>query len=162
MELVGSKAAAKVAAQVKAKFRAAEAPVINIQHISVREGATFFLPGTLGAEIHESVAVAEGEIHIVKHYPNAFRETNLGETLQRLGVTELTVVGMMTHMCVDTTVRAASDAGYKVTLIEDACATRNLTFGHTVAAVDVQAAYLAALDGSFAGVVTSREYLEQA
>jgi nicotinamidase-related amidase len=163
MELIGSKAAAKVAAQVKVKFRAVGAPIINVQHIAAREGATFFLPGTRGAEIHESVAVADGEIHIVKHYPNAFRETNLGETLQRLGVTELTVVGMMTHMCVDTTVRAASDLGYKVTLISDGCATRDLTHdGRTAAAEEVQTAYLAALDGSFATVISSTGYLERA
>lgn len=162
MELVGSEAAGKVAAKVKAHFRDQDLPIINIQHIAIREGATFFLPGTPGAEIHESVAIGEGESHIAKHYPNSFRETNLADTLSGLGVNDLTVVGMMTHMCVDTTVRAASDAGFKVTLISDACATRNLTFGHTVAAADVQAAYLAALDGSFANVVNSKQYLEQA
>ena len=158
MELVGSDAAAKVASEVKEKFNRAGLPIFNIQHVAKSPTATFFLPGTKGVEIHESVKVQAGEHHVIKHFPNAFRETTLKELLDSFGVKELTVVGMMTHMCIDTTVRAASDAGYKVTVIADACATRNLTFGHTVAAVDVQAAYLAALDGSFASVVSSRDW----
>jgi nicotinamidase-related amidase len=72
----------------------------------------------------------------------------------------MTVVGMMTHMCVDTTVRAANDAGYKVTLIGDACATKDLEFDSArVSAADVQTSYLAAIDGSFAAVVSTSTLL---
>jgi nicotinamidase-related amidase len=91
---------------------------------------------------------------VVKHFPNSFRETNLLEILRDRNITDLTIVGMMTHMCIDTTVRAANDLGFKVTVYENACATRDLSYERTVAAVDVQAAYLAALDGSFAEVKT--------
>ena len=35
---------------------------------------------------------------------------------------------MMTHMCIDATARAAADLGYKVSVIEDACASRDLTY----------------------------------
>ncbi|MEN9749143.1 MAG: hypothetical protein RL149_221 [Actinomycetota bacterium] len=59
---------------------------------------------------------------------------------------------MMTHMCIDTTVRAANDLGFKVTVYGNACATRDLIFERTVSAEDVQSSYLAALDGSFAEV----------
>lgn len=41
-------------------------------------------------------------------------------------ITDLVVCGMMTHMCVDTTVRAAKDYGYGITLISDGCATKDL------------------------------------
>jgi nicotinamidase-related amidase len=92
---------------------------------------------------------------VVKHYPNSFRETILLSELQTRGIKEVTIVGMMTHMCIDTTVRAANDLGFSVTVIAEACATKDLTFGdRTVAAADVQAAYLSALDGSFANVVS--------
>ncbi|MFM6963923.1 MAG: isochorismatase family protein, partial [Micrococcales bacterium] len=142
-----------VAVKVKESFVAAGHPVITVQHIATKPNSTFFLPGTTGAEVHESLTPSEREQLIVKHFPNSFRETNLLELLNSLEVTDLTVVGMMTHMCIDTTVRAASDLGFKVELIEDACATRNLTHaGLTVSAAEVQAAYLAALDGSFATV----------
>lgn len=97
---------------------------------------------------------------MVKHYPNAFRETELRELLEGLQVKDLTIAGMMTHMCIDTTVRAASDLGYQVTLVGDACATRDLQFNATkVSAPEVHAAYLAALDGSFAKVVSTASLL---
>lgn len=160
MELVGSNEAAIQAAKVQQKFRELGNAVINIQHIAVKPDSTFFLPNTSGAEIHAMLAPAAGEPLIIKHFPNAFRETHLLETLRNLAITDLTVVGMMTHMCVDTTVRAANDAGYNVTLVGDACATRDLEFeGTRVAAADVQAAYLAAIEGSFAKVVSADSIL---
>ncbi|MEN9604280.1 MAG: hypothetical protein RL545_969 [Actinomycetota bacterium] len=153
MELVGSIEASQVARQIQDEFRSQNLPVIHVQHIAKRPTATFFLPDTFGAEIHENVKPQDAETVIVKHFPNAFRETNLKQTLDELGTKDLVIIGMMTHMCIDTTVRAANDAGYKVTVFEDACATRDLDHnGRLVSAEDVQAAYLAALDGSFATV----------
>lgn len=152
MELVGSDDAAAVAAEIKADFRAKGLPVVMVQHVAKSASATFFLPGTEGVEIHSSVAVVTDDHLVVKHYPNSFRETNLLKLLSSMQVNELTIVGMMTHMCIDTTVRAANDLGFKVTVYADACSTRDLTFERTVSAADVQAAYLAALDGSFAEV----------
>lgn len=155
MELVGAMEAAEVAAKVKADFKARGLPVFMIQHISKSPTATFFLPGTPGVEVHDSVKVAEGDQLIVKHFPNSFRETDLLEKLNEGSITELTIVGMMTHMCIDTTTRAASDLGFKVEVIGEACATRNLEHnGVLVSAKEVQAAYLAALNGSFATVTS--------
>jgi nicotinamidase-related amidase len=157
MDLVGSAEAAKNAALVQRRFRDAGLSVIHVQHIALSPTATFFLPDTFGAEIHESVTPFGAEPLVVKHYPNAFRETGLKKLLDDLLVTDLTVVGMMTHMCIDTTVRAASDMGFKVTLVGDACATKDLDFnGVTVSAASVQAAYLAAIDGSFAQVTEAQ------
>jgi nicotinamidase-related amidase len=153
MELVGSVEAAEVAAKIQQDFRNQGFPVINVQHIAKSQAANFFLPGTEGAEIHESVKPVHGELVVVKHFPNAFRETTLLESLKDLEVTELVIIGMMTHMCIDTTVRAASDAGFNVTVFDNACATKDLQHNETlVTAKNVQAAYLAALDGSFASV----------
>jgi len=65
---------------------------------------------------------------------------------------------MMTHMCVDTTVRAAADLGLACSLAHDGCATRNLQFGGaTVEAAQVQLAYLAGLSGAFAAVKSAEE-----
>lgn len=158
MELVGAKEASSVAVQVKAHFAAKGKPVFVVQHIA-GENASFFRPGTFGVELHESVSLNDTDVLIQKHYPNAFRETSLLEQLHSRLIRKISVVGMMTHMCIDTSVRAASDLGFEVTLISDACATRDLAFdGRTVRAVDVQAAYLAALNGSFASVVTLEEF----
>ena len=153
MELVGILEAASVAARVQAEFREAGLPVINVQHIATSAGATFFRPGTSGAEIHESVKPADGETVIVKHFPNSFRETELLQTLRNLDAKELVIVGMMTHMCIDSTVRAANDFGFKVTVYQDGCATLDLAHnGQVTKAAEVQTAFLAALDGSFANV----------
>jgi nicotinamidase-related amidase len=160
MELVGSEAAGAVVGQIQSKFRAESLPVINVQHIARGESATFFRPGTIGVEINDAAKPAEGETLVVKHYPNSFRETNLLAELQRIGAKDLVIVGMMTHMCIDTTVRAANDLGFNVTLVEDACATKDLTHnGQTTKAKDVQTAYLAGIDGSFATVVHSSSLL---
>lgn len=160
MELAGSLAAAKNASQIQQHFRNQGLPIIHVQHIAIKPNATFFLPDTKGAEIHESVKPVGEEVTITKHFPNAFRETELRATLEKLQITDLTVIGMMTHMCIDTSVRAASDLGFNVTLVGDACATKNLTFeGREVAAENVHAAYLAAIDGSFATVVKTENFL---
>jgi nicotinamidase-related amidase len=139
-------------------FRERRLPVIHIQHIAKRAGATFFLPGTRGAEIHPMVQPANGESVLVKHFPNSFRETALLGELRALDAKNVVFAGMMTHMCVDTTVRAASDFGFQCSLAEDACATRPLVFGsQTVEAEKVQLAYLAGLNGAFASVRPAQE-----
>lgn len=160
MELVGADAAAARAADLLTAFRAKALPVIHIQHLANRPGATFFLPGTAGAEIRAAVTPAAGETLFRKHFPNSFRETPLLEHLRGQGITHLLIAGMMTHMCVDTTTRAAADHGLACSLAHDACATRALSFGGVaVSADDVQAAYMAALNGSFAKVAPAAELI---
>jgi nicotinamidase-related amidase len=162
MELVRSPEAGRRAGELLCAFRAMQLPVIHIQHLSTRPGATFFLPGTPGAEIHPCVAPAEGEPVFRKHFPNSFRETGLLGHLRENGITGLAIAGMMTHMCVDTTVRAAFDLGFACTLAHDACATRDLAFdGRTVAAEQVQMSYVAALGSLFARALSVEEIVRQ-
>lgn len=160
MEVVGAEAAASHAATLLAAFRAKSLPVIHIQHIAARPGATFFLPNTVGAEIHPSVCPMPGEPVFQKHFPNSFRQTPLLEHLRNENISRLVIAGMMTHMCIDTTTRAATDLGFACSLAHDACATRALSFnGVQVDAEHVQAAYLAALNGLFAKVGAASELL---
>lgn len=158
MELVGSPQAAERAAGLLVAFRGRGLPVIHVRHVSLRPGATFFLPNTEGVKIHSSVAPASAETVIEKHFPNAFRETPLLEHLRREKIDRLVIAGMMTHMCIDTTTRAAADLGFDCRLAHDACATRDLAFGGAkVAAKDVHHAFLAALNGAFAKVSGAQE-----
>jgi nicotinamidase-related amidase len=160
MELVGSDEAVANAARLLEAFRRKGAPAIHVQHIAQRPGATFFLPGTPGAQIHAAVRPAPEEPLVVKHFPNGFRETTLLDALRTAGATRIVFAGMMTHMCVDTTVRAAADLGFACDLAHDACATRDLAFGgRTVDAASVHIAYLAALNGAFASVRSTRELI---
>jgi nicotinamidase-related amidase len=156
--LVGPEAAAEVASGLLARFRDEGRPVVHVQHVWDAPDAEFFRPGTAGVEINAAVAPLDGEPLVTKAYPNSFRETTLQATLTELGVDGLVVVGMMTSMCVDATVRAAADLGYPVTVVADGCAAPDLEFaGHTVAALDVHTAFLAALADSYATVVPVAE-----
>ena len=161
MPLAGTEAAAREAARLLARFRDDGRPVVHLQHLSVRPGATFFLPGTPGAEIHPSLTPREGEPVVEKNYPSGFRDTDLQARLDALGVEALLICGAMSHMCVDSTTRAAFDLGYRCSVAADACATRDLEFaGRKIAAADVHAAFMAALALPFARVATTGELLE--
>lgn len=139
-----------------ALFRTAGLPVIHVQHISTRLGAGFFLPDTVGAAIHSHIAPRDGEPVVVKHAPNSFYQTGLAELLKEKAVDELVVCGMMSHMCVDTTVRACKDLGLTVTLLHDACATKDLIWnGEMIPARTVHAAFMASLNGMFASVIAT-------
>ncbi len=160
MELEGADAAGRKAAEALAAFRAKGLPVFHVRHLSTRPGASYFIPGTEGAEIHASVRPAAGEPVVEKNFPNSFRATDLKERLERAGIKQLVVAGLMTHMCVDSSVRQAFDFGYRVTLLGDACATRALSLaGETVPAKQIHAAFLAALNGLFAKVASTEEIL---
>ncbi len=160
MELVGMESASENCRRLLNRFRENNAPVFHIQHIATRKGATFFLKNTKGSEIHANVKPKEQEAVVVKHFPNAFRDTELHDILQNSGVNELVVCGAMTHMCIDTTVRAAFDRCYTCNVISDACATRDLEFdGRIVKASEVQAAFMASLRVPFANVVNTKEVL---
>jgi len=162
MELHESEKAVQNASRLLNIFRQHQLPVFHIQHISVRPGATFFLPDSEGVEIHPTVKPVDGENVIQKHYPNSFRKTTLLENLQKASIQQIVVSGMMTHMCVDATVRAATDYGYECLIVHDACATRNLKYaGREVAAQDVQTTMLATLNGSYGKVVSTIEIIQK-
>jgi len=161
MTLEGADAAGQNAAKLLAACRARHLPVFHMRHLSVRPGATFFIPGTPGAEIHACVAPAANEKVIEKNYPNSFRETALETRLEAAGTRHLVIAGMMTQMCVDATVRQAFDLGYRVTLGADACATRDQSFaGQTIPAAQVHGAFLAALSGLYAKVLPVEEIIK--
>lgn len=160
VEVPGSPAVGEKTAELLRAFRAAGDPVLHLQHVSTRPGATFMLPGTPGVEIHPSAAPRAGEIVLQKHFPNGFRETGLLDALRASGVDRLVICGMMTQMCVDATTRAAFDLGFRCQVAADACGARPTTFaGRTVEAVEVQAAFLGALGSVYAKVAPAAELI---
>jgi len=152
-------AAAKKAYDILQCFREHKGHHVHIQHISLEPDATFFIKGDSGSDIHDSVAHFEGEPIVYKHEPNSFLNTNLLEMLKGWSVERVIITGMMTHMCVDATARAASDLGFKVIVAEDACASRDLKFGGTtIPAEHVHKAFLSALE-SYGDVMKSDEVI---
>src|SRR5512134_50083 len=157
--LVNSLEAAKKAYMILQCFREHGGHHVHIQHISKKPDATFFISGDRGTDIHDSVAHFEGEPIVYQHEPNSFLNTDLLELLKSWEIERVVITGMMTHMCVDATARAASDLGFKVIIAEDACATRDLTYGETtVPAEHVHKAFLAALK-SYGDVMKSDEVI---
>jgi nicotinamidase-related amidase len=163
LPLVAPEAAAANAGRLVERFRAAGRPVVHVQHLPADVNAPDPAGGDPQYRIHPDVMPRQGEIVIGKHHANAFRDTELLTTLRGLGVTRLVVCGMQTHMCVEAAVRAAADLGFEVTVVRDACATRNLTDdGVEVPAAQVHAAALAAMASSYATVVSTAELVAQA
>ncbi len=160
MELENATEAAKKASEILNYFRKNNLPVFHIQHESVREGASFFLPGTEGQKINDHVKPQENEIIIVKNFPNSFIQTGLYEKLQERNIKKLVITGMMTFMCVDATARAAKDLGFHCTLIHDATAARALEFnGQKVTAKEVKTSFLAALSMTCDAVKSCEDFL---
>ncbi len=156
--LVGSDAAAEVAASVLARCRRGGEPVLHVQHVWDAPEATYMRPETPGVAHDARVAPAEGEPVVVKAFPNAFLGTDLEQSLRAQGINELVVAGMMTSMCVDATVRAAVDLGFEVTVVGDGCAAPDLAHdGVVVPGEQVHAAFLAAIADGYAEVVKADE-----
>jgi len=160
MEVVGAIEAAQAAKRLLGHFRKKNLLIIHIQHIAARPNASFLLPNTDGINFHQSVAPLPNEMVIKKHYPNSFRDTGLEEHLLSKGAKDLVICGMMSHMCIDSTTRAAFDKGYNCTVAHDACATRNLIFnGLDIPAKHVHGSYMAALGAVFAKVLSAEEII---
>ncbi len=107
---------------VRIAFRADFADVIQncaIFRNVVRIGAC--VDGSWGADFFAGLGPLATEI-VVKHSRvNAFYGAPLDEALRSIDARRLIIAGVATNSVVETTVRHAADAGYEVTVAEDAC-----------------------------------------
>ena len=148
-ELVEPEAASLKAQRLLKYFRENNGLVVHVKHQSEKEG-----------EIHPNVKPVEGEKVITKSEVSAFNDTDLQRYLNENDITDLIICGMMTHMCVEGTTRAAVDLGYKCTVISNACATKDLTFDdYKINWKDVHMSTFASLKGYYAEVKTTDEFL---
>lgn len=131
--------------ELLAEARAAGTPIVHLAH---RAPAGVFVEGTEGAEIAPQAAPKEGEPVFKKELPNGFTNPELKPTLEKLGRRNLILAGFMTHMCVDSTARAAVDLGYGVTIVENATASRPLPGAVGKASRSAQEVH----DGALAGL----------
>ena len=144
-------AACANAARLLERFRAEDRFIVHVGH-NARSGRDF----------HADVAPREGEYVVMKDEVSCFKGTDLFERLRQQGVERLVICGMQTHMCLEAAARAAADLGFKVVVVGDACATRDLAYdGRNVTAADVQAATLRTLDGVYARVVDTDTFLTE-
>lgn len=77
---------------------------------------------SVDAEILSEIMPAPDDIVLSKTSSSPFNSTNIHQLLHNLDVDTLLVCGVVTNGCVEGTVRDASDLGYNVIMIPDACA----------------------------------------
>lgn len=150
--LVNAEPASENSKEILQIFRENEKLVVHVRHKASK-----------GFEIHKNVFPLENEKVITKQEVNSFNGTDLLEFLQSNGINRLVIIGMQTHMCLEAAVRAAYDFGFECIVVEDACATKDLTFdGKTVKAEDVHASTLSTLIyGGYASVINTSSFNEE-
>jgi len=149
-ELVNPTQAGKNAKKLLEYFRKNNMTVVHVRHNV-----------DIGGEIHEDVKPFPNEKVISKDEVNSFKNTDLLEYLKVNKIKHLVICGMQTHMCLEAATRAASDLDFDCTVIQDACATRNLKFGDKeIKAEDVHYSTLSTLK-SYAKIIDTNSYLEK-
>jgi nicotinamidase-related amidase len=118
-------------------------PVIFTRHINQADGSDLphgeplaadggpgsYRAGTRQVEIIDALAPQPGEFVIDKGRYSAFHRTGLDARLKALEVDTLIICGVLTDVCVLTSVFDAFALGYHVRLLSDACTTTTLA-GH--------------------------------
>jgi nicotinamidase-related amidase len=141
-------------------WRRRKAPVIHVQHMSTEPDSPL-RPELPGNAFKPEALPAAGEPVFQKHVNSAFIGTTLEQHLRDRGITDLVVVGITTDHCVSTSVRMASNLGFRVTLVSDGTATfeRRGPDGAKFTAQEMHDAAIASLHGEFATVRRTGEIL---
>ena len=85
----------------------------------------FLIPkGSDGGQVMPQIAPQGDEMVLPKTSSGIFNSTNIDYILHNLGIERLVIFGVYSHQCVEGAVRDASDRGYLVTLVADACAAK--------------------------------------
>lgn len=116
--------------EITQAFRRHHAPVVLV---NVTGGAPGRIeqPRRMGdlpadwAELAPELDAQAGDHRVTKRTWGAFAHTDLHEHLQKLGVTQVVVVGVATSIGVESTARQAYELGYNVTLATDAMTDMN-------------------------------------
>jgi len=152
--------AERVMLSLLALWRAKKWPIFHIKHRSLEVGSVFW-PKQQGFDHKPDFVPQAGECLIEKTVPCAFANNITQSRLQTLAVTSITIVGGATNNSIESTARTAGNLGYQVTVVDDACFTfaKADYEGQLRSAPQVHAMSLANLNGEYATVRHSHEYL---
>lgn len=132
-----------------------ERPIIFIRHVG--EIGTPLDPSGPNTQLIKELSLNPNTDTVIeKMYPSGFKNTVLKEVLEKLGVDEIIIAGMKTEYCIDTTVRAASEYGYKLILISDAHTT---TDSAALNAQQIIEHHNQVLSNAFAKLKTAEEFI---
>ena len=140
MGLEGAQDAVRNAAAAVAQAREAELPVIFTRHLyrtgRADEGAELrrasptlagvdgLAAGSWDAEVMDELKCTGSDLIVDKVRFDAFQWTSLEPLLRGLGVGDLVICGVITNICVESTVRSAFMRDFPVTLLADCCAAK--------------------------------------
>jgi nicotinamidase-related amidase len=119
---VSNPAIAKQVSRLVDHARASGDLVVWVLHTEPGTG-TVFDPARGCVELMDGVSPEPAEPIVTKTSVNAFTSTNLQQLLTQRGIRELTICGIQTEQCCETTTRVAADLGYAVTFVTEATAT---------------------------------------
>jgi len=104
------------------RFRAAQLPVIHIQHDGSAMGE--FIKGNKDWEIIDELYVNEEDFRVDKTANDAFYNSDLDALLKRHDINQLYITGCATDFCVEATLQSGLTKDYNIIVISD---------GHTTA-----------------------------
>ena len=139
-------------------WRNAERPIVVVRHDSTSSGSPL-RPGQLGNDLRPGIA---GDVLVSKSVNSAFYgDPDLHAWLTERGITRLTICGVTTNHCCETTARMAGNLGYDVTFVIDATHTfdRVAPDGSVIPAEEISRVTAANLHGEFATVMTTEDVL---
>lgn len=135
-------------------------PVVLVQNITPA-GSALFAEGSHGAELHPALADVASALRLRKSLPSAFAETGLHAWLTRNAINTLTVVGYMTHNCVDATVRHAAHVGFDVEVLKDATGSvPYVNRAGSASAEQIHRTFMTVLQSRFANVLSTAQWIE--
>lgn len=141
-------------------FRSAGLPVFWVLHEEPNTD-TVFDPKLGFVRLMDGLEPAGLEPVLRKTSHNAFTTTNLQQLLTIAGITELTLCGIRTEQCVETTARVGSDLGFEIVFVTEATATQPIEHwdgsGAVLSTAEILARTEYALAGRFATIRTVDE-----
>lgn len=142
-------------------WRHSSRPVIHVRHFS-RSPESVFWPEQSGVEYQTQFLPEEGERELRKHVPDAFCHSPLEQWLKADAISQVIIIGVVTHNSIESTARTGGNIGFEVIVPHDTCFTFDKAdfFGTPRSAEEVHAMSLGNLHGEYATVVASAELLK--
>ena len=117
-----------------------------------------YTEGSPTAELHPELDATPEDLILNKTRYGAFHGTDLAEQLRNRGVDTVIISGIATNICCETTAREAAQHDFRVVVLSDGTATKEM---NGVSADDLQKATLASLGMVFAEIATIAEVDDQ-
>ena len=115
-------------------FRMNGDQVIFIRHDGTKEGD--YIPGTNDWQVLTALNQLPGDLYIEKTINDSFYQSNLQETLYKLGINDLYFMGCATDFCFDATVKSALGKDFNVTVVKDGHTTADRPFINAKTLID--------------------------